>query len=577
MQWAEWRIHRDARAGRKASDDCNRSCLEQCKQSKAQSAGDTQFDDWLLDGCPGAVQPMSNGDNCSHWELWEDDGFAADDHFTDHEVGRYESWGKWRGWGSWSHCKGDSADYWSRHGAAGRARQKSTQSSDGSLPQSIDWSRDPKNADSFDAASVRISSEISSWKNCSGYHGYDKKRGSTEWCDYGRVDESNVVVARRRSEPPPNKASAPMQIQKESEWCTRSIKGSVDRQTKWQCRDGSRWNTPKRCRSRDSANLPAHDQVVDRSPEFTSKYELGKRIAAGFKGVIFLATQRSNDTTVVVKRPNKPTDTRDFDRLVDKRHPNILRVFECFTGPMETFVVMEYYAGGDLFHAVDRHRTSLSQAWVARVFRQILSGVKYLHDFGESHNDLKLENMLLDRHMAKPDDVPRVVVADFGCAAPAGSRSSGDPRYRAPETFSHAPFGFETDIWALGVCLYELLTGGLLIHIQQQNLCGWREFESYEGGALCDKFMKIMRSRPPTPVDIDNIDGEDVQDLLGDLLHLYPHCRMTMESALAHPWLALACSHRVDHHRCKAQKISSDSEDEKDLERPRSPRKFGGC
>jgi len=230
----------------------------------------------------------------------------------------------------------------------------------------------------------------------------------------------------------------------------------------------------------------------------------------------------------------------------------------------------------------DCHRTNLSQAWVAKVFRQILSGVKYLHDFGESHNDLKLENMLLDRKMTKPDDVPRVVVADLGCAAAAGSRSGGDPRYRAPETFWRAPFGFETDVWALGVCFYELLTGGILIHIKRQNLCGWREFELFEGGTLCDKFMKIMRSKPPTPVDIDNIDGKEVQDLLGDLLDVYPYRRMTMESALAHPWFALACTHRVEYalpikDGCKTLKSSSDTEDEESWERPRSPRKFGGC
>eukprot|EP00746_Dinoflagellata_sp_MGD_P164396 gnl/MRDRNA2_/MRDRNA2_93005_c0_seq1.p1 gnl/MRDRNA2_/MRDRNA2_93005_c0~~gnl/MRDRNA2_/MRDRNA2_93005_c0_seq1.p1 ORF type:complete len:632 (+),score=123.15 gnl/MRDRNA2_/MRDRNA2_93005_c0_seq1:57-1898(+) len=546
MEWTQWWGQTNPRAPQTASAEDDGDAAKQVPGTPYDNSTFTRWDHWS----------HKNHNHC-------------DD----------VSWGKWEDWSSWSRSRKEISAYWSMQKLAGaeKTRQRSTPPSKKSLPPAADWHANSSSGDTYGVVSTTGSiRSCDKWKSYSGYGStYEKKDDDISWCDYGKSYEANVVV-RRRSEPPPSKASGT--VQRNPEWSTRNLRGSADRNPNWQCRDGTRWNTPKRCRSRDS---PA-EQGTDFTTEFDAKYELGQKLAAGSKGVAFLATEKSNGMTVVAKRPNNPKDTRDYDRLVDKRHPNIVRVFECFSGPTETFVVMEYYAGGDLFKAVEGHGVNLGQTWIAKVFRQMLSGVKYLHDFGESHNDLKLENILLDHKFTTPDDAPRIVIADLGSAGAAGSRFGGDPRYRAPETFFHAPFGFESDVWALGVCLYELISGGLLIHVQQQNICGWREFESHDGGALCDRFMKIMRSRPPIPVPLDNITGLEVQDLLGDLLDLYPYRRMTMESALAHPWLALACANRADttcpHKRtCKAQKACSDAEEDEGSERPRSPRKFGGC
>lgn len=288
--------------------------------------------------------------------------------------------------------------------------------------------------------------------------------------------------------------------------------------------------------------FPEH-RGYNHSNTFMEKYELGSRLAAGSKGVTYLAIERSTKQTVVAKKPNDVTDTRDFDFLKDKQHPNIARVFECFCTPDETFVIMEYYRGGDLFEALEDIGMPTC-SWTAAVFKQVVHGVKYLYDeFRESHIDIKRENILLDRKPTCSEDIPKVVVADFGCAAAAGvlthKTGGGDPRYRAPETFWNAPFGCSTDVWALGVLLFELLTGGLLIYINQKNVCGFRAFMSLEDGAVCKRFMRQLRAGHV--VDVGIVNGDEAQDLLRGLLQVDSVQRLTLEGALSHSWFSVQC------------------------------------
>ena len=95
------------------------------------------------------------------------------------------------------------------------------------------------------------------------------------------------------------------------------------------------------------------------------------------------------ETKVVVKKPNNVTDTEDFDKLVDKSHPNIVRVFELFSSPVETYVVMEFCAGGDLFGAMDHcfaNFGTMTFNFIAGVMQQVIRGVNYIHcDLGANY------------------------------------------------------------------------------------------------------------------------------------------------------------------------------------------------
>merc|ERR1711924_49209 len=214
-------------------------------------------------------------------------------------------------------------------------------------------------------------------------------------------------------------------------------------------------------------------------------------------------------------------------RLVDKKHPDILRALDCFLGPPDTYVVLEFCSGGDLFNAISRlHGTPPAQTWAAGIFEQALAGVKNLHSHcQESHNDVKPENLLLDRFQTASSilavaELPRVLLADFGCATEAGSRTQcsggGDPRYRAPETFRGASFGFETDVWSLGVTLFEMLTGGLLIYTGVQNVCGFRAFRKLEHGNACRQLMRALYAAEP--VDVGAVAILSARELLKWLL-----------------------------------------------------------
>jgi serine/threonine protein kinase len=133
------------------------------------------------------------------------------------------------------------------------------------------------------------------------------------------------------------------------------------------------------------------------------------------------------------------------------------------------YIIMELLAGGELLTALldkgkgaDGTEAHYSEADARVIFRQLLGGVKYMHDTGIVHRDLKLENLLL----SKPGDIGTIKIADFGLAksqAAALSTICGTPQYVAPEVIQGGrepyTYGAECDLWSCGVILFILLGG----------------------------------------------------------------------------------------------------------------------
>src|SRR5580765_1177134 len=136
-------------------------------------------------------------------------------------------------------------------------------------------------------------------------------------------------------------------------------------------------------------------------------------------------------------------------------HPNICRVYDIGEVGGQLFLSMEYVDGEDLSTLLKRIGR-LPRAKADQVARQLCAGLAAAHDRGVIHRDLKPSNVMIDGE-------GRVRITDFGLAVRTSDGGAGDvagtPAYMAPEQFDGKPATAQTDLYALGLILYEIYTG----------------------------------------------------------------------------------------------------------------------
>jgi predicted Ser/Thr protein kinase len=211
-----------------------------------------------------------------------------------------------------------------------------------------------------------------------------------------------------------------------------------------------------------------------RAGEGFGGYVLERRLGKGGMGTVFLATQLSLGRRVALKVLSEdllrdPEFVRRFDAearvLAALSHPNIVQVIDKGIERGHSFLVMEWVDGVSLRDLLNERR--LSPADALRLIPQLCDALEYAHARGVVHRDIKPENILIAR-----DGTPKI--ADFGLARLVGApdreritRSNavmGSLDYMAPEQREKAKDAdHRADIYALGVVLYEMLTGELPI------------------------------------------------------------------------------------------------------------------
>ncbi|HVC14920.1 MAG TPA: protein kinase [Acidimicrobiales bacterium] len=198
-----------------------------------------------------------------------------------------------------------------------------------------------------------------------------------------------------------------------------------------------------------------------------NRYRLVAALGSGAAAHVFLAEDVVLQRRVAVKvlQPALARDDAFLHRfraearsVAALNHPHVLRVFDWGEGEDGPYLVLEYLEGGSLFDMLVRGRR-LSPAQAARIGAQAADGLAYAHARGIVHRDVKPANLLFDEE-------GRVRVADFGVARALSSASTTDPgtmlgtaRYASPEQAQGLQLDGRSDVYSLGLVLYEGVTG----------------------------------------------------------------------------------------------------------------------
>lgn len=265
-----------------------------------------------------------------------------------------------------------------------------------------------------------------------------------------------------------------------------------------------------------------HGVVPTTTPEF---YRYGKLLGKGAFGKVILAVHALSGQKVAIKYIEKSymKDERRKRKVIQEilamrtvNHPNVIQLYEVFESNSHLLMVIQYAQGGDLLHFV-RDRGRLNEDEARKLFRQVVEAVKACHIKNIIHRDVKLDNVLLDKHCSK------AILCDFGVCRTLKRgelirEHCGTPAYLAPEIIANLEYdGFYVDFWSLGVLLFAMVTGTL----------------PFRAKTLPDLQKLILKGRYELPEYLSN----EVCDVIDGLLQLVPQQRLSFEELLQHSWM----------------------------------------
>ncbi|MBI4511206.1 MAG: protein kinase [Deltaproteobacteria bacterium] len=236
------------------------------------------------------------------------------------------------------------------------------------------------------------------------------------------------------------------------------------------------------------------------------EYRIERKLGEGSAGSVFAATHTVLGKRAAIKvlaRRSSTTDREGTDRLLAEAravneigHPNIIEVYSF--GTLETgqpYIVMDWLIGESLRDRMNRGKMPLSE--VAHVTSQVAGALEAAHQKNVVHRDLKPDNVFL---VSVAGDRSLVKLLDFGIAmlggakqkssdAPAHSNQGyvvGTPLYMSPEQALAGDVDARTDVYALGVMLFEMVLGRL----------------PFQGGNAMEIIKKHLNEEPPRPISI---------------------------------------------------------------------------
>jgi len=222
---------------------------------------------------------------------------------------------------------------------------------------------------------------------------------------------------------------------------------------------------------------------------------------------------------------------REVKVLEQLKHPNVVGFVEAFlSGDKKTlYIVMQYCESGDLEKRIKSARRKaqyFSENQIIDWALQICLALKYLHDRKILHRDLKPQNVFLTENNKV------VKLGDFGIVkvlektAAMAVTKVGTPYYFSPELCRNRPYSYKSDVWAVGVMTYQLM-----------SLC-----VPFDARSMPELIRKILNTRPPNP-NVNNRYSQDLCRMVASMLAKSPDRRPTLDQILTAPCFASRLNH----------------------------------
>ncbi|MGH8750376.1 MAG: protein kinase domain-containing protein [Burkholderiales bacterium] len=257
------------------------------------------------------------------------------------------------------------------------------------------------------------------------------------------------------------------------------------------------------------------------------RYEIMSELGRGTMGIVYKALDPVIERTVAIKAINLDLPKDEFENFEERfyreaksagrlNHPNIVTIYDAGKVGNTAYIAMEFLEGRSLREILDSG-ADLPVERIGEIAAQIADGLAYAQQYGIVHRDIKPANIMFT-------NAGQAKITDFGIAyLPAGSKTEagtilGSPKYMSPEQIVGKPVDGRSDIFSLGVMLYEMVTGK----------------KPFDGESISTIMYRILNEMPPDIREINPQIPAAFDSMIYKALAKLPENRYQNASEFAH-------------------------------------------